>query len=1298
MAREKRARLHAGKGVKKNGFYAHEDPDPTRRLRRAASFESLPPGPDPKTVAAHLGELLPRLTKKGTIFRASKETIEQRGQEFGALIEALLRDDEVVPRLLVELRQLREVRDFFGWWRRDHDRVMKEQQQHRPVSAGSDVGSAVGATTSRARSQSESVLSRASSLFGTSNNSQNTGFYFNASNLSIHIPASSSAPISTEHDQQQQQQQQQQRPRVRRPAFMAGGRGTMLPQTHPIPTLVPNSPSLIPSRTNSPSPSTPRQRAQTLQGALPIPVSAGIASGASMGMGMGMGTPPSPGSPGAHPPVSAPAGGSFHHPQRRRQQHHVAFAGIDRLGDDGYVSEDALSTTSDSVASAVTPQSPTFALALQGAADVKGKGRYRGGGEDVDAIRNGEDHDEATIPLSTGPIIVSLEEGESLLYSNLPVGNVHVHPIREHDYRHVHHYARTTPMVQSPLSRGLQELTIDEEDSEEKGSGEYYPDASEERVYTGSESQSTRDRDSLASVPASVVSVTASVSGSGSGSGDATDATEESGGEGEGEGAASGARTGGGRSMMSRIMSLSRRGVLFRPGSLAPTSSLHTSFSSISSSNSNSNSNSNSENEKTSTPTTATTTATTATTATVVNGVHAQASDSESRATNKTTRNRLRPLSPVASSSSTRSQTPVSPARIAAAHADALRALTGGPRRPRASTMGAIGKGGRGRPTDSISSVDSDSDAALFFASLGAAAGTGVGFAGFTGFGNESISEFGEVEVDREEDGHDLGLGLSKEENDGRASVLTTTSTINSVEAVDSTPASTKETRTSGSSGSAHSGSTTTTDSNSSNSLAPTPLFDTIDARSSIQSSILSCVDLEKRRISDDEGSSALYLHSPLLVADLEEEKEEKNGGVVYGDCGDLDDHDERHGRNDMDNMDVNTMAYFRNNCPVDTSSFQAPTRDSDVLVGSPPPRARPGRATLTRKRSSSVGAQISSSFSSRTSQFSIGGDSLLDAYFNFSNGNTIASPPAPPRAGMSRGLNRTASTASTVTMGIPESVRCSMMTIGSVMSAMSESECESAMMPTPTASVGIPFELGSGFGNDHDPVQVDTAQERPVDFFNDVDLDPGHDDLNFDEDNYMHHPEQADDSDPNTPTSPAGYASSLASFAPSESSTFTNSTTTTFSNTAANLLTVKAVCGEHIVALRVDRGAKASSSISSTPAPTPTPFSDVCTRLRAKFAGEGVSLAPRFALAYRPAMNARVQELRTGEKLKPRGGSSGGRARSSSVSSVTHNGSGMGAPLDPSALRIIFGQQDWEEAVRAVPQGSKLTLHVLNG
>jgi hypothetical protein len=62
MAREKRTRLVAGKGVKKNGVYLHD---------RAASFESLPPGPDPKSISQNVHQFVPKLTKKGTIFRVN---------------------------------------------------------------------------------------------------------------------------------------------------------------------------------------------------------------------------------------------------------------------------------------------------------------------------------------------------------------------------------------------------------------------------------------------------------------------------------------------------------------------------------------------------------------------------------------------------------------------------------------------------------------------------------------------------------------------------------------------------------------------------------------------------------------------------------------------------------------------------------------------------------------------------------------------------------------------------------------------------------------------------------------------------------------------------------------------------------------------------------------------------------------------------------------------------------------------------------------------------------------------------
>ncbi|THH15570.1 hypothetical protein EW146_g4926 [Bondarzewia mesenterica] len=124
-AREKRQRLAAGKGVKKNGMYIHD---------RAASFESLPPGPDPKSVSKDIHDYLPKLAKKGTLFRPSQSTIEQRHREFSALIEAFFRDD--VPALISELREDRVIRDFFGHWRRDHDIALKRQNKTSRTSQG----------------------------------------------------------------------------------------------------------------------------------------------------------------------------------------------------------------------------------------------------------------------------------------------------------------------------------------------------------------------------------------------------------------------------------------------------------------------------------------------------------------------------------------------------------------------------------------------------------------------------------------------------------------------------------------------------------------------------------------------------------------------------------------------------------------------------------------------------------------------------------------------------------------------------------------------------------------------------------------------------------------------------------------------------------------------------------------------------------------------------------------------------------------------------------------------------------
>ncbi|KAF9068967.1 hypothetical protein BDP27DRAFT_1326208 [Rhodocollybia butyracea] len=116
LARMKRQRLLAGKGVKRDGFYLQD---------RASSWESLPPGPEANSVAKDIHEIIPKLTKKGTLFRASQATIEQRQREIVAFVEALFADD--VPSLVAELRADRKFTDFFGYWRRDHELALKNE-------------------------------------------------------------------------------------------------------------------------------------------------------------------------------------------------------------------------------------------------------------------------------------------------------------------------------------------------------------------------------------------------------------------------------------------------------------------------------------------------------------------------------------------------------------------------------------------------------------------------------------------------------------------------------------------------------------------------------------------------------------------------------------------------------------------------------------------------------------------------------------------------------------------------------------------------------------------------------------------------------------------------------------------------------------------------------------------------------------------------------------------------------------------------------------------------------------------
>ncbi|KAF7312506.1 hypothetical protein MIND_00264300 [Mycena indigotica] len=178
LATSKRQRLVAGKGVRKNGMYLHSD--------RASSWESLPPGPEPDSVAQDIHDLIPRLTKKGTMFRASQATIDQRQVELTAMITALWQDS--VPTLLEDFRKERIVTDFFGFWRRDQDIEKKNPLNKTPSPSVKAPRSSV----------SSSVFSSYFSSSGDSRESlsRRARAHSSASSDSSSLPSTSSARSS----------------------------------------------------------------------------------------------------------------------------------------------------------------------------------------------------------------------------------------------------------------------------------------------------------------------------------------------------------------------------------------------------------------------------------------------------------------------------------------------------------------------------------------------------------------------------------------------------------------------------------------------------------------------------------------------------------------------------------------------------------------------------------------------------------------------------------------------------------------------------------------------------------------------------------------------------------------------------------------------------------------------------------------------------------------------------------------------------------------------------------------------
>lgn len=184
-ARQKKQRLRAGKGVKKNGFY---------RQDMASSWESLPPGPDPSSVAQDIHAHVPRLTKKGTIFRASQATIDERQKELKAFVQGLLQDG--ASALMNELTEDRIVTDFFGYWRRDAE-IAKKEEKARSKERASVTSTILSESTQKSPSRSPFPMRRrAHSATSSDSSARNSIASFACSGPSI----AEDVPVIFEHN------------------------------------------------------------------------------------------------------------------------------------------------------------------------------------------------------------------------------------------------------------------------------------------------------------------------------------------------------------------------------------------------------------------------------------------------------------------------------------------------------------------------------------------------------------------------------------------------------------------------------------------------------------------------------------------------------------------------------------------------------------------------------------------------------------------------------------------------------------------------------------------------------------------------------------------------------------------------------------------------------------------------------------------------------------------------------------------------------------------------------------------
>jgi hypothetical protein len=148
---------------------------------------------------------IPRLSKKGVLFKLTAKMIDQRAAEFNALVAALL--DDGLPPHVQELCQEKDIHGFFAYWRRDHDFAQRDEVK-KVVSNNLASSSTPSSTISKIRS-SMSTTSPISSASTPSLTSASSG----VSEASTPWTPSSPQDLSAEHASSSSSSQPSQSPR-----------------------------------------------------------------------------------------------------------------------------------------------------------------------------------------------------------------------------------------------------------------------------------------------------------------------------------------------------------------------------------------------------------------------------------------------------------------------------------------------------------------------------------------------------------------------------------------------------------------------------------------------------------------------------------------------------------------------------------------------------------------------------------------------------------------------------------------------------------------------------------------------------------------------------------------------------------------------------------------------------------------------------------------------------------------------------------------------------------------------------